>query len=263
MGANVMSADSTSSVAIRRPYQGVLQILEFNWRSYVAALLCIGAAMLALPHLPPIARVGVLLCAGPALWWLVASIVVSHYVYDRFPLYDLTWLSRMLTRAPRRWINIHCGLDETSDLLAAVFPSAGGEVVDIFDARIMTEPSIRQARRVRRGAIAARHAHFDNLGMDAESFDAAFCIFAAHELRRPAERVKLFREVARVLDLGGEFVVMEHLRNWKNFLAFGPGFLHFFSHSAWRRAAAGAGLAVRSEFSLTPFVHVFILRRTL
>lgn len=263
MGANVISANSMSSVAIRRPYQGVLQILEFNRRSYIAALACIGAAMLALPHLPPIGRAGVLLCTGPVLWWLVASIAVSHYVYDRFPLYHLTWLSDALARKPRRWINIHCGLDEASDALAAVFPDSDGEVLDIFDPRIMTEPSIQQARQVSRSVIAARHAHYDDLEVAAESFDTAFCIFAAHELRRPSERVRLFKQIAWVLALGGDFVLIEHLRDWRNFLAFGPGFLHFFSDRAWRNAASQAGLALRSQFSLTPFVHVYILRRTL
>jgi hypothetical protein len=66
----------------------------------------------------------------------------------------------------------------------------------------------------------------------------------------------------RALQPNGEVVLMEHLRDWPNFLAFGPGFLHFFSRASWRRAVAEAGLQVRIEFSRTPFVHVFILRRS-
>jgi SAM-dependent methyltransferase len=251
------------ATAMRRPYQGVFQILRFNKRRYLATLMCVGAALLALPHLEPLQRVAMLAIVAPALFWIVSSLLVSHYVYDRFPIYDLTWLSRTLARAPRRWVNIHCGFDETSPLLEAIFPDAAGKVIDIFDPQVMTEDSIRQARRVNRGELAAVHARLDDLGLEAESIDAAFCIFAAHELRTHAQRVKLFKEVARVLAVGGEFVVIEHLRDWRNFFAFGPGFLHFFSQRAWRRAAAHAGLALRSEFSRTPFVHVFILRRTL
>jgi ubiquinone/menaquinone biosynthesis C-methylase UbiE len=100
------------------------------------------------------------------------------------------------------------------------------------------------------------------LAFDAESFDAAFCIFAAHELRLHHQRTQLFEEIARILVPGGELVLMEHSRDWRNLLAFGPGFLHFFSRRAWRKAAAGGGLALRAEFSMTPFVQVYILRRT-
>jgi hypothetical protein len=54
---------------------------------------------------------------------------------------------------------------------------------------------------------------------------------------------------------------MEHSRDLWNFVAFGPGFLHFFSQRAWRKAAFEAGLTIRSEFSMTPFVHVYNLRK--
>jgi hypothetical protein len=56
-------------------------------------------------------------------------------------------------------------------------------------------------------------------------------------------------------------ILMEHSRDGWNFLAFGPGFLHFFSRREWRRAALDAGLALQTEFSRTPFVRVYQLRR--
>jgi len=251
-----------STIPIRRPYQGVLQILQFNWRSYIATSACAGVALLAIPSLPPPGRVGLTLFAAPALFWMASSLLVSHYVYDRFPHYNLNWISRALSRTPRRWINIHCGLDETSGLLEAIFPDATGQVVDIFDSRVMTETSIRQARRVNGGAIPASPARYNDLVFSAESFDAAFCIFAAHELRLHHQRVKLFQEIARILVPGGEVVLMEHSRDGWNLLAFGPGFLHFFSRRTWRKTAADGGLVLRSEFSMTPFVRVYILRRT-
>jgi len=252
-----------NTTARRRPWQGVLQILRFNWRSYGATTAVIVVALLAAPFLPRLFRAGIMIGVAPALFWMVSSLLVSHYVYDRFPLYDLHWIPRVLSRVPNRWLNIHCGLDETSGLLAAIFPAASFDVVDIFDAGVMTEASIREARGMARGAIAARPARFDDLPFDSRSFGAAFCIFAAHELRHERQRATLFLEIARVLVPGGDLVLMEHSRDWWNFLAFGPGFLHFFSQRAWRRTAAQAGFEVQAELSMTPFVHAYVLRRTI
>jgi SAM-dependent methyltransferase len=250
-----------NATAVRRPWQGVLQILRFNWRSYGATAAVFVVALLAMPFVPHLFRAGLLICAAPALFWLMSSLLVSHYVYDRFPLYDLSWIPCVLSRMPSRWLNVHCGLDETSGLLAAIFSGAAFDVVDIFDARVMTEASIRQARRMERSTIAATPARFDDLPFSSGTFDAAFCIFAAHELRRNWQRATLFLEIARVLIPDGELVLMEHSRDWWNLLAFGPGFLHFFSQRAWRRTATQAGFGVHTELSMTPFVRVYVLRR--
>ena len=78
-----------NAAAVRRPWQGVLQILRFNWRSYGATAAVIVVALLAALFLPRLFRAGILIGVAPALFWLMSSLLVSHYVYDRFPLYDL------------------------------------------------------------------------------------------------------------------------------------------------------------------------------
>lgn len=250
-----------STLRDRGRYQGVLQILQFNAGKYVSAAAVSLAAALAMPLLPPRGRVFLLLGITPALFWTLSSLIVSHYVYDRFPIYDFRRIARLLTRLPHRWINIHSGWDEASERLGEVFPESSGQVIDIFDARLMTESSIQRARRFGHHATPPISARYNALPFCSNSFDAAFSIFAAHELRRHQQRVRLFQEIARVLSPGGQLVLMEHLRDWRNFLAFGPGFLHFFSQRAWRTAALEAGLNLQAELAMTPFVRVYILRR--
>ena len=215
-------------VAARKPFQGVVQILQFNWPYYLGAAVTAGAAALALPFPHSESRLALLIAIVPAIFWLASSLIVSHYVYDRFPLYDLNWIARGVEKTPRRWINIHCGFDETSDLLSAIFPEADRSVVDIYDPQVMTEGSIRIAQGRRNSESPFMPRQYDALKFDADSFDAAFLIFAAHELRRHDQRVKLFREVDRVLVPGGDLILIEHSRDIWNFIAFGPGFLHFF-----------------------------------
>ena len=247
----------------RAPYQGVKQILNFNWPKFAwtAATCC--AAAEVWPLSGTWVHAAMLVFVAPALYWSIASLAVSYYVYDRYPIYELSWLRDSLAAQPRRWVNIHAGLDETSELIDAEFGGARGEIVDIFDARTMTEPSIARAR-ARMRSCATRvsiRTRYDALPFEDARFDAAFLIFAAHELRKHAQRVQLFREVARVLNANGDLVLMEHLRDGWNYAAFGPGALHFFSRRAWMRAAREAGLELKSEFSRTLFVRVFVLRR--
>jgi hypothetical protein len=88
-----------------------------------------------------------------------------------------------------------------------------------------------------------------------------FLIFSAHEIRRRDSRARFFEELARVLAAEGSVILMEHLRDTANFLAFGPGFLHFHSRREWLRAAAAGNFRVQQEMSITPFVHVFVMEK--
>jgi len=239
------------------------QILHYNIALYACALFGICVAWLFFPYAQPIERTVLVGIGAPSLFWVFASLVVSHYVYDCSSLYDLNWLRRDLSKVPQRWINLHAGVDETSRLLSQLFPTASGEILDIHDPQEMTERSIRRARQTRRPSMRSTPASWRALPIADGTIDAAFLFFVAHELRRDEARTQLFRELARVLRSDGEVGVIEHLRDCANFLAFGPGFLHFFPRSAWLQAATAAGLQVRREQSITPFVRAFILRRAI
>ena len=166
-------------------YRGVLQIVRFNWHWYV-----LGAAVLWWGR------------TWPALWlagaWGVASLAVSHYIYDRSRLSRWDWLPV----SPRKWANIHCGFDETSRPLRRVYPGTRGIVLDIYDAGVMTEASIARARRVATGAPPAQRARYAALPVAGGELDTVFLLFAAHELRERSAREEFFAEVDRVLRPG-------------------------------------------------------------
>jgi SAM-dependent methyltransferase len=243
-------------------YHGMLQILRYNRPMFVKTGAAALAAILAVVLLPIPRPLGALVLAGvtAGVLWSVSSLLVSHWIYDLSPLGRWDWLTRLLPAAPQHWATLHAGLDETFGALNRVFPTASGTVLDFFDAAEMTEPSIVRARKLSLDREATP-ADFRALPLADGSQDAIFLIFAAHELRRPKSRERFFLEIARTLAPGGRAVLVEHVRDGWNFLAFGPGFLHFLPYREWLRLATVANLAVREDFRITPFVAVLVLEK--
>jgi SAM-dependent methyltransferase len=198
---------------------------------------------------------------GLAIFWLVASILASWYIYDHSPLCRWAWISPLFQKPPARWANLHAGLDESTPSLRRLFPGTEGGAYDFFDPATMTEPSIRRARALTPPPELPTLVDYAALPFDDDALDAAFLLFAAHEIREATGRARFFGELGRSLRPGGRVIIAEHLRDLPNFAAFGPGFLHFWPRAEWRRLTRGAGLAVASELSITPFVRVFVLER--
>ncbi len=254
----------TGKAARRRSaFEGMLQIVRFNAPLYALgtlAALVAAAAAIALPA--PVWLAALLLSgAAAAAFWLAASLAVSHLVYDRSPLSRWTWIEAALGFAPQAWVNLHAGFDEATPAIRAMFPGSVGRCFDFFDPAEMTEPSILRARRLAPSEGAAEPVDFRCLPLADASVDAALLLLAAHELRRRPSRVALLGELRRALAPGGKIILAEHLRDDRNFLAFGPGCLHFWSAREWRGNATAAGLTVERELQITPWVKVFVLRR--
>ncbi len=247
----------------RKRFQGLFQVLGFNRWFYLTAAIVLAAGVPALALFPLNLWLRAALIAGLGLtaYWAVMSLAVSHWVYDRSGICEWEWIPEALAAFPSRWANIHAGFDESSPALHWLFPDARGVTLDIFDPAEMTERSVAVARSAGNTTGATMLADFRNLPLATGELDAVFLLFAAHEIRRSDSRLKFFNELRRVLKPGGRAIVVEHLRDWRNFVAFGPGFAHFHSRQTWLDAAGAAGLQVVRELCFTPFVRVFVLHQ--
>lgn len=244
-------------------FAGIIKIVRFNVQFYaLSAALLVGASLLlASRRLPQWLQSTVLCGAAVVLFWTLGSLLVSWYVYDYVGVTRWQWLRNRIPVRLYRWANIHAGLDESTSALRQLFPGAEGCTVDIYESGEMTQPSIARAREIQPSTEPFRRGKYDKLPLSTHDQDTIFLLFAAHEIRSAEHRTELLRETARVLRDSGHAVLVEHLRDWKNFLAFGPGFLHFYSRRNWLRSIRDAGLLVEQESHITPFVKCFVLRR--
>lgn len=248
-------------MSARGNWQGMLTIARFNWPLYLAALvvlLAAGGGLFCVSN--SVLKMACYAALLGAVYFVFGSLGVSHLIYDRSDLYRWNWLARALNGSEKRGVIFcHSGFDECSQMLREKLADAEWQVLDHFDAVRMTEPSIRRARRLYPPTPGTVAAAYDAWPVKAECADVVFGILAIHEFRSENERCAWFAQARRCLRTGGRVVLVEHIRDTANFLAFGPGFLHFHSRQSWQRAWACAGLRLSDEFHITPWVRVFIL----
>lgn len=186
-----------------------------------------------------------------SVWFAGASLLVTNYVYDRSEYSRWEWPRRLLAHPPRKVAVLHAGLDNVSEYLRRLWPDAEMQVVDFYDPATMTEPAIVRARGGRR--------HGDDLDGLWPELDAAFIVLAAHELRAEHDRAVFFRKVADRLSRSGRLVLLEHLRDLPNTIAYGPGAMHFLPRQAYITAFRDAHLVLLEERAMTPFLRLFVL----
>ncbi|MDX2003621.1 MAG: methyltransferase domain-containing protein [Chitinophagales bacterium] len=244
-------------------FTGLSNIIRFNWHLY---LLGVGVVLLLLvPSLlfsieSPLREVLVSI-ALMGFMSIVLSVVTSWYIYDLSGLYEYRWMDVLPERHPKNIVNIHAGYDETSGLLSERFPSSKLTVLNIFDKEQHTEFSLRQAQAAIPQSISSITARSNQLPLGNNSIDCVCLLFAAHEIRNDKERIAFFHEINRILAEDGILVVMEHRRDFANFLVYNIGAFHFFSINTWLKTFKEASFQMVHHLPHTPFISVFILSK--
>lgn len=240
-------------------HAGLWKIVRFNWPWYAAAVATTSGGVLLL-------RSGVLSGPGSALVaagifaanaWVLGSLSVSHYVYDRSGVSRGEWLHGVASASVRRVAVLHAGQDEASEAVARLLPDAEILVFDFHDPTRNGTPSLERARALADGRAVAMAPN--KIPLNDAALDLGLVVFAAHEIRRAEERAAFFRELARAMAPTGRLLIVEHLRDGWNFLAYGPGAFHFLSEKSWEQSFRDSGLELLRAASCTPFVRVFEL----
>jgi len=246
---------------IRKPYQGIWNIVRFNWHFYVLALGVLAVIFISISYLsetyhPYLKIVFFLLFSTTFI-----SLAVSAYVYDISNLYKLNWLDELNLVTDCKIVNINAGFDETSFLLKEKLPNSELTVLDFYDPLKHTELSIKRARKAYPPYPNTQSTNTAELPLSDNYVNSIFLILAAHEIRNDNERNIFFKELNRILHQNGQIVITEHLRDLPNFLAYNIGFFHFMPKSTWKSAFEKSNFVIRKEIKITPFISTFILEK--
>ncbi len=238
---------------------GIYRVLRFNWHFYALAALGFGILTLAVNLVQGWMRFLLLVILFLGLLAVALSLLVTLYVYDLSALYRLSWLDDDGFLPMNNILNIHAGYDETTELLLEKYPNAQLKVFDFYDPQKHTEISIKRARRLFPAVPGTIRIQTDAIPIGDAWADAVMLIFAAHEIRDNQERVRFFKECGRVLKPKGKIIIVEHLRDLPNALAYNLGVFHFHSNRVWRNTFSQSGMKLTRQSHINPFVTVYIL----
>ena len=244
---------------MRKPLQGVVNIVRFNWHLYAIALsmillLFFIANRFETPFQTIIYSIGLLIFVTTLI-----SLLASFYVYDVSDLYKLKWIEK--TGEEKIILNTNAGFDETSQLLQDKFNNAELIALDFYNPEKHTEVSIKRARKAYPPFLNTRQIETTDLKLENDSADKIIVVFSAHEIRDTNERILFFKELHRIIKPKGKIYITEHLRDIPNFLVYNIGCFHFYSKASWRTTFQKSNLTITKEIKLNPFVSNFILEK--
>jgi SAM-dependent methyltransferase len=244
---------------VRKPFQGVWNIIRFNWHFYTLATLAIVVLLIISAFLDlHFQYVTYFICIAIFVTTLL-SLLASWYIYDLSGLYNFAWIQA--ENAKTFIVNVNAGFDETSAMLKTKFKLAHLEVFDFYNPAKHTEISIQRARKAYPPYPHTQSIQTDAFPLANEVADKVFVIFSAHEIRDTKERILFFKELARIVKLDGQIFITEHLRDLPNFLVYNLGFFHFYSKQSWLHIFRSAKLNIKQEIKLTPFLSTFVLEK--
>ncbi len=210
-------------------FQGTYNVFRFNRHFFLTGLFVVLLLLLlyGVFQSPYFLIFGLLSSVGLSL-----PIVATFYAYDLGTIYEVGFL-----KAHRfaKVALLHAGFDEYSESIVQQFPEMTLDLRDFYNSQQHTEKSIAIARRyypIPEGTLSVTTS---DLQLETGAYACIFVPFAAHEIRKEAERILFFNQLKKALSPGGVILVLEHPRNAWNALAYSIGVFHFLSQRTWKK----------------------------
>ncbi|MEO8516931.1 MAG: methyltransferase [Flavobacterium sp.] len=246
---------------IRKSFQGIGNVVKFNWHFYVLALILLIVLLTSTLFINSNYTIYCFVMAAVVFIPTFISLLVTYYIYDYSDIYEIEYLNELNISQEDKLVNIHAGFDEFSFAIAEKFKTQNLSVFDFYNPKKHTEISIERARKVSSVFPNTQSIETSTIRLEPESVATIFVLFSAHEIRNLQERIVFFKQMEKALHKNGQIIVMEHLRDLPNFIAYTIGFFHFLSKSEWEKTFQYSNLSIQKEMKITPFISVFILQK--
>lgn len=239
----------------------MLKILRFNWPKYVlGVVLSLVCLVSASGQESGFGELALYVIATVTLFVMIASLLASWYVYDHCDVESFDWLGNFIDGDPQSIVSVHVGYDDAERGLRMVFSEAR-VTSSLF--RVTHTPWWRGRSLVRAVATAGPHHEaqetISSLTERGERFDLVVLGFSAHEARDRGDRHLLLERSMALLSTGGTILLIEHLLDGPNLVAYGPGALHFQTKGSWLSDIESAGLESTRTQRICGLVTVFQL----
>jgi len=244
---------------LRKPFQGIVNIIRFNWHFYIMAIVLIAILLVLANYTNSTFKLFINTSCFLLFLTIFISLLVSYYVYDLSGFYNFNWIPNDTQKISI--LNINAGFDETSELLIAKFKNSDFLALDFYNSKKHTEISIKRARKAYPPYSNTMHINSSKIELANSSVDKIFVILSAHEIRNIEERIHFFKELNRILKPKGTLIVIEHLRDFANFMAYTIGAFHFYSKASWLNTFHKANLKMTKQIKNTAFISTFILEK--
>jgi SAM-dependent methyltransferase len=241
----------------RKKFQGVLNILSFNRHFYVFGLITLFLIIISqIAFNWSIFWFWIIVAAF--FYGLLMPLIVSAYVYDFSGYYNFNWLKEIDINdsSANTIVNINAGFDETSFIIKKNYPKSNLKVFDFYNAEKHTEQAIVRARKVSLVYPNTQQIQTNHIPLKDNSVNLVFLLSTVHEIRSNEEKTQFLKECHRICKPEGKVIMLEHLRDFSNFMAFTVGVTHFFSLKTWERVFREAGFLSFSETKFTPFMSI-------
>ena len=238
------------------------QIILFNKTTYLASLLFLLSLLLLLifVSLPFLLFYFLLIALIGGIYFSFASILFSYFIYDLSDLYHFNWLCQLLTDPKSTIFNVFSGYTEAGHLLQKNLNNHPLQHYDFFNKNTSVTSSIKRAKELSE-PINCTEINYNNWQLNNKA-DYILFMQSLHELREADQQTECLIEASKYLNSpDSRIVIVEHLRDIKNFSIYSMGVFHFHSYHRWISVINASGLAIEKEFTITPFVKVFVLKR--
>ncbi len=247
-------------------YFGTIAMLLYNWPLFASALV-FSTVTISVGWWLSAWWGGLFWGSGMAVLGLSLSILLASFMvydwgdheYDR--LVELGNLPQANVVA-----DITCGKLRGTRGLLAHFSGGHYFLLDIYDPAKMPDVALRRAREMEppletERRIYRRTGQPQRLPLPHNWADVIYCSYCLHEIETPLDRDAIFKEFARMLKPNGRLLIAEHGRDWRNFIAFGPGAFSFFSAATWQQHMEQAGLIIKQHERWRGLVHLWVVER--